>query len=91
MLSFIPLHLSALQRSQTLKDWIKSWLGNQAEFLEPSDWFERGHDMSGGSKLPLDYTKLSSVPSNVVRQMLYFKRGREIPSQGKGTQRARRS
>jgi hypothetical protein len=221
MLSFIPLHLSALHRSETLKDWIKSWLGNQAEFLEPEDWFEKGHDMSGGFKdskgywrpkilpgtfvwtpppaaadvaleelrkarikrqdslhvvviprllkpewfrqlyktcdlvfdippgsvcwptnmyepvvigivfpflsrppwqlrrtpkmfqvvrkmremwevgdlaaghflrqLLLDYAKLSSVPSNVVRQMLYFKRGREVSSQEKGSRRVRRS
>jgi hypothetical protein len=221
MLGFIPLHLSALQRSETLKSWIQSWLGNQAKFLEPADWFERGHDMSGGSKdskgywrpkilpgtlvwtpppaaadvaleelrkarikrqdslhviviprllkpewfrqlyktcdlvfdvpigadcwptnmheplvvgivfpflsrapwqlrrtpkmfqvartvrevwqdgdvaaghflrqLLLDYAKLSSVPSNVVRKMLYFKRGREVPSQEKGTRRVRRS
>jgi hypothetical protein len=50
MLGFIPLHLSALQQSETLKAWIHSWLGNQAKFLEPADWFERGHNMSGGSK-----------------------------------------
>jgi hypothetical protein len=50
MLSFIPLHLSAIQRSEALKSWIQSWLGIQAEFLEPAGWFERGHDMSGGSK-----------------------------------------
>jgi len=25
--SFIPLHLTALERSNTLKDWIKSWMG----------------------------------------------------------------
>jgi hypothetical protein len=50
MLSFIPLHLSATQRSKNIKGWIQSWLGNHAEFLEPADWFERGHDMMGGSK-----------------------------------------
>jgi hypothetical protein len=221
MLKFIPLHLSALQRSETLQDWIRSWLGNRAEFLEPCDWYERGHDFSGGSidakgfwrpnispgtfvwtpppaaamvaleelrkarikrqdslhvvviprllkpewfrqlyktcdlvfdippgadcwpsnlfepvvigiafpflsrppwqlrrtpkmfqvartlremweigdlaaghflrQLLLEYAKLSSVPSNVVRQMLYFKRGREIPSKETSTRRVRRS
>jgi hypothetical protein len=35
--------------------------------------------------------KLSSVPSNAVRQMLYFKRGLEVPSQEKGTRRVQRS
>jgi hypothetical protein len=46
---FIPFHLLALQRSETMKDWIQ-WLGNQAEFLEQDDWFERGCAISGGSK-----------------------------------------
>jgi hypothetical protein len=220
MMSFIPLHLTAFQRSSTLKEWIQSWLGRQAEFLSPDDWFERGHDVSGGSKdskgfwrpktcpgtfvwspppaaasvaleelrkarikrqdslhiiviprllkpewfrqlyktcdlvfdvppgvdcwptnmyepivigivfpflsrppwqlrrtpkmfqvartlremwqvgdvaaghflrkLLLEYAKLSSVPANVVRQMLYFKRGREIPDKEKGPRRVRR-
>ena len=221
MLSFIPLHLSALQRSASLKGWLQSWLGTHAEFLEPDDWFERGHDFSGGAKdsqgfwrprilpgtfvwspppaaadvaleelrkarlkrqdslhvvviprllkpewfrqlyktcdlvfdvpigadcwpsnmfepivigivfpflsrppwqlrrtpkmfqvvrtmrkmwkigdlaardflcqLLLEYAKLSSVPPNVVRKMLHFKHGREIPSQEKGSRRVRRS
>ena len=220
MLSFIPLHLSALQRSETMKEWIQSWLGTHSEFLKPADWFERGHDILGGSKdekgfwrpkiiagtfvwspppaaadvaleelrkarikrqvslhvvviprlmkpewfrqlyktcdlvfdvppgskcwptnmfepvvigivfpflsrppwqlrrtpkmfqvartlremwqvgdlaagdflrkLLLDYAKLSCVPSDVVRQMLYFKRGREVPSEEKGPGRVRR-
>jgi hypothetical protein len=50
MMSFIPLHLLAIQQSLPLKDWLKLWLGIKAEFLEPSDWFKRGHDISGGSK-----------------------------------------
>ena len=47
MLSFCPWHLNALKRSEFLKVWISSWVGNQAEFLEPSDWFVRGHDICG--------------------------------------------
>jgi hypothetical protein len=66
MLSFISLHLLALQRSETLKDWIKSWLGNQAEFLEPEDWFERGHDMSGGCKDSKGYWRPKILPGTFV-------------------------
>jgi hypothetical protein len=49
MMSFIPFHESALKRSPTVRDWIASWLGTGAEFLSPEDWYERGHDVSGGS------------------------------------------
>jgi hypothetical protein len=49
MMSFIPFHQTAIQRSPGVKDWISSWLGSEAEFLTPQDWFKRGHDMSGGS------------------------------------------
>lgn len=50
MLAFCPWHLDALQRSEPLKEWIRSWAGHQTEFLEPSDWFVRGHDISGYHK-----------------------------------------
>jgi hypothetical protein len=43
MMSFIPFHLTASARSHAVKDWISSWLGAQTEFLEPKDWFGRGH------------------------------------------------
>eukprot|EP00978_Attheya_sp_CCMP212_P047630 scaffold422659_cov59-Attheya_sp.AAC.2 len=33
-----------------LTDWLKSWVTPGAKFLEPTDWFERGHDdISGGA------------------------------------------
>jgi hypothetical protein len=48
MMSYIPLHLSAIQRHPRIESWIKSWLGPTAETLTPEDWFERGHDMKGG-------------------------------------------
>jgi hypothetical protein len=48
MMSFIPFHLTASDRSPAVKTWISSWLGAQAEFLEPKDWFVRGHDALGG-------------------------------------------
>jgi hypothetical protein len=52
MTSFIPLHLSALERSEELKVWIESWFSfkdRPLEFLEPMDWFERGHDIKGST------------------------------------------
>ena len=62
MLSFIPLHLSALDREPTLKEWISSWAGSgreeHIEYLSVEDWFVRGHDIIGyyvnsdGRKLP---------------------------------------
>ena len=58
MLSFVPLHKTALQRSDSLKTWIISWLnpcltkGEQLEFLDENDWFCRGHDVLGGAKNP---------------------------------------
>ena len=53
MLSYIPLHLNALERSPELKQWIDSWLlpndrGEEITFLNYEGWFERGHDIIGG-------------------------------------------
>jgi hypothetical protein len=48
MLSFIPFQLSAIERSTAVEDWIKSWLGEEAEVLSPEGWFERGHGLLGG-------------------------------------------
>jgi hypothetical protein len=48
MLSFIPFQLSAIQRSPAVEDWIRSWLGEEAELLKPEGWFERGHGLLGG-------------------------------------------
>ena len=54
-LSFLPLHLSALERSPQLKDWICDWTGNTKDviFLEPEDWFVRGHDIAGSDPDPI--------------------------------------
>ena len=49
---FVPLHLGALERSKPLEKWIRSWCDtskHKAEILKPEGWFERGHDLSGGS------------------------------------------
>ena len=52
MMSYIPLHLSALERSPKLEPWIRSWLGSTSETLSPEGWFERGHDIDGGQCYP---------------------------------------
>jgi len=53
MLSYIPLHLSALHRSAGIKEWIREWVGStQIQPLEPSDWFNRGHSLEGGTRNP---------------------------------------
>jgi hypothetical protein len=44
MIKFIPFHKSALTSSPTLRAWLKSWAPTGAEFLEPEEWFKRGHD-----------------------------------------------
>ena len=49
IMSFVPLHLGAIDAEQSLKTWVNSWackLGNQSvDWLEAEDWFERGHDI----------------------------------------------
>ena len=47
MLSFIPLHLSAIERSPSLEDWIRTWTGERLQVLSPADWFQKGHDICG--------------------------------------------
>ena len=43
MLTYVPLHLSALERSPRLLSWIKSWIeipeAPPLEVLKPEDWF----------------------------------------------------
>jgi hypothetical protein len=48
MLHFIPLHLSAIERHPPLQSGLTSWLGDEIEFLKPSDCFGRGHDHHEG-------------------------------------------
>ena len=38
MSSFIVLNESTLKRSPALKDWLRSWVTNELEFLKPRDW-----------------------------------------------------
>jgi hypothetical protein len=50
MLQFVPLHLTALDRSAAVLPWIQSWapLPN-IQPLTPADWHEKGHGLCGGS------------------------------------------
>jgi hypothetical protein len=44
MIEFIPLHLTAFERSPQLKDWLAKSFGEMNHtFLEPEGWFETGH------------------------------------------------
>ena len=55
MLTFIPFHLTAFQRSKRLKSWFESWMtpalnqNENLEFLDETGWFWRGHDLIGGT------------------------------------------
>ena len=55
MLSFVPLHLTALERSKNLKEQIRKAIVPRKDegeiiFLDYADWFLRAHDIVGGSK-----------------------------------------
>jgi hypothetical protein len=44
MLSYVPLHKNAIERSAGLKDWLLSWFHPGAvSLLKPKDWFSEGH------------------------------------------------
>ena len=47
MSSFIPIHLSAPDRSPALVPWVRGWTSSDAMLLEPIGWFSEGHDISG--------------------------------------------
>lgn len=54
MLQHVPLHLTCLQRSPALKDWLRNIATPEGRggvhFLSTADWFERGHDIVGGER-----------------------------------------
>jgi hypothetical protein len=39
IVTFIPTHESAPQRSAEVVEWIQSWFGKDSCLLEPMDWF----------------------------------------------------
>ena len=79
MLSFVPLHLSPIERDESLKEWIISWVAQKGyeapEFLKPCEWFDKGHDIRGyrenidGRTIPsyLKGTYLWSLPPAAAR------------------------
>jgi hypothetical protein len=45
ILNFVPLHLSALERSAKLEDWVRSWWNKdlgKLQILSPEGWFDEG-------------------------------------------------
>ena len=40
-----PMHLTAIERSSELVEWVKSWAGHEIMFLKPAQWFIEGHDL----------------------------------------------
>ena len=66
MEDFIPLKLTALERSNSLKDWILSWTGKEVDRLSPEDWFVKGHDLRDGEfEKNSDGLKLVTHPEKV--------------------------
>jgi hypothetical protein len=50
MATFVPLHLSALERDPRILDWIKTWVGcPNIKPLQPKDWFDVGHGIVRGT------------------------------------------
>ena len=48
METFIPIHLSAIDRSPTVVTWVESWVTTSPLMvLSPRDWFDVGHDVGG--------------------------------------------
>ena len=48
MLDFVPIHLTALERTPLLKPWLQSFMDTNVEWLTTKDWFTRGHDIIEG-------------------------------------------
>ena len=45
MINYCPWGKSAIMVEPKLKEWIKSWMGDQTIFLTSQEWFTRGHDV----------------------------------------------
>ena len=49
ILIFVPLHESALDRSNSLLSWLQSWAPDKyLQVLSPEGWYDVGHDIGGG-------------------------------------------
>lgn len=51
-LDFVPIHLSALDRSHHIIPWCMKWIPSTVSLLPltPLDWFVKGHGIVGGAK-----------------------------------------
>jgi hypothetical protein len=54
MMSFLPLHETALERSPRLKEWLRKFVSPDLVFLSADGWFERGHDHFEGGRVHSD-------------------------------------
>jgi hypothetical protein len=45
MLTYFPLHLSALDQQPTLRNWVLSCYDLDAHWVAPFDWFNKGHQV----------------------------------------------
>jgi hypothetical protein len=66
MLSFIPLHLSVIERNPQIIPWISTWLGEDAEILSPLQWFSHGHSHNGGYYNEQGFWRLHPRPGKFV-------------------------
>ena len=48
----VPINISAMDLSATLREWMSSWCGGNALFLEPAQWFQDGHDIRFDNSSP---------------------------------------
>jgi hypothetical protein len=73
MLQFIPLHLTARDRSPSVATWVSSWIspGHTLHSLTPVEWFTVGQGYWGGSANPDGiWTPDSSSAQHLVRLWL---------------------
>lgn len=47
MISYVPLSQSALERSDNLESWLRSWAGTNLQVLTPTGWFLKGQGITG--------------------------------------------
>lgn len=49
ILEFVTLHQTAVERSDTLLNWLKDWAPPATHILRPDEWFDLGHGIAGGA------------------------------------------
>jgi len=66
MLKFCPWGKNAFERSTHLKEWISNTFGDRIEFLEPKDWYGRGHDHHKKFKDDRGFWRINTKPGTFV-------------------------